>query len=355
MQLTIDEATGLAHAVLVHTGYSSAAADTIAAHLIDSELRGYASAGLARILAVRERLHGRPTTKDANGSHPVIVEACKVTKDTAVLAHIDGQDAFGYLVGQRATELAIAKAKQHGIAIVTANNTWTTGMLSYYAEMAAAENLVALVTASSTPWVAAHGGTTGVHGTNPLCIGFPGAFAADAASRTTTPTPIIVDIATSQLLHADVVLAQRLGTPLPVGTAFDADGRPTTDPAAVFRGGAIAPWGGYKGSGLAAAVQLFGVLAGAPAFPPVLEQFGFTVIVIDPAQFQPLDEYRRQVAQYVQTVHASGPAEAGGQPLRLPFERSAAQRAEARKTGTLTVDDVVYKALQEVVGSGGTE
>lgn len=336
MKLTIDEASGLAHAVLVHTGYSVAAADTITAHLIDSELRGYTAAGLARILAVRDRLNSRNQNQNQR-----VVEEVTVTKNTAVLAQINGQDAFGYLVGQRATELAIEKAKQTGIAIVSANNTWTTGMLSYYAEMAAAADLVAIITANSTPWVAAHGGTTGVHGTNPLCIGFPGSGSG--------ATPIILDMATSELLHADVVLAQRLGTPLPAGTAFDAQGRPTTDPSAVFSGGAIAPWGGYKGSGLAAMVQLFGVLAGSPAFPPALEQFGFTVIAIDPAQFQPLDEYRRQVDLYVKGVHASPPAFADGPPLRLPFERSAAQRAAALQAGTVDVDDVVYKALVDIL------
>ncbi|KAL1903274.1 hypothetical protein Sste5346_000559 [Sporothrix stenoceras] len=337
MKLNIDEATRLARDVLVHTGYSTAAADTIAAHLLDSELRGYTAAGLARILAVRDRLSLKKISK--------VVEDVNITKNTAVLAHIDGQDVFGYLVGQRATELAIEKAKQNGIAIVTANNTWTTGMLSYYSEMTAAQDLVSIVTANSTPWVAAHGGTTGVHGTNPLCIGFPGA--------TPESTPIILDTATSQLLHADVVLAQRLGTPLPEGTAFDADGKPTTNPDDVFSGGAIAPWGGYKGSGLATVVQLFGVLAGSPAFPPALEQFGFTVIVIDPTQFQPIDEYRKQISTYVEGVHASSPKDAGSPPLRLPFERSAAQRAAAQKAGTVDVDDVVYKTLKDILNHKG--
>ncbi|KAL1858296.1 hypothetical protein VTK73DRAFT_7851 [Phialemonium thermophilum] len=326
MKVTIQEAQQLAHDVLVRTGYSTEGADRIAKHLLDSHLRGYTSAGLARILVIRDRLAGRAP-----------VEAITVTNETSVLAHLDGQDTFGYLVGQRATEMAISKAKQLGISIVCANNTWTTGMLAYYSEMATKENLVTIITANSTPWVAAHGGYAGVHGTNPLCIGFP-----------SSGTPIIVDIATSKILHADIVLAQRLNTELPPGAAFNAQGEPTTNPWEVFQG-AIAPWGGHRGSGIATAIQLLGVLAGSPAFPPTLGQFGFSIIAIDPSQFRPLEDFKKEVDLYAKRIRESPPI-AGGLPLRLPFERSAALRAEALQAGEVDVDDSLYKTLLEILG-----
>jgi hypothetical protein len=59
-------------------------------------------------------------------------------------------DSKGYLVGYEATELAIKKCKQVGVAVVGASGTYYTGMLSYYAEMAAAEDLVTVIASHCT-------------------------------------------------------------------------------------------------------------------------------------------------------------------------------------------------------------
>ena len=50
---------------------------------------------------------------------------------------MDAGDQVGYLAGMRAVELAMDKARAHGIAVVGARNTWYTGMFSYYLEKAA--------------------------------------------------------------------------------------------------------------------------------------------------------------------------------------------------------------------------
>ncbi|KAL4782609.1 Malate/L-lactate dehydrogenase [Aspergillus varians] len=332
MKIPIQEAQQLAQDVLIHTGYTPSNASLITNHLIDSQLRGYTSAGLARILAIRDRLGTANPPKDN----------IEITSETPVLAHLNANDTFGYLVGEKATDLAISKAKALGIAIVAANNTWMTGMLTYYAEKAAKENLVTIITSNSTPWVAAEGGYKGLNGTNPVCIWFP------SGGR-----PVILDMATSKVLQGDVVLAQRLDTQLPPGSGFNAQGEPTTDPWEVLQG-AMAPWGGYKGSGLASMVQLFGVLAGSPAFPPPMQQFGFNIIAVDPSKFSPLEDYKREVDAYCKGVKES-PAVEGGRELRLPFERSATVREETLEAGVVEVDDRVYATLQGILEEGDRE
>jgi LDH2 family malate/lactate/ureidoglycolate dehydrogenase len=124
VNLPLDDAEKLAIDSLRKIGYNEEQAKTISHHLIDSELRGFGIAGLARILSIADRL---------NGSKPATTT--KIKKDALGTAQIDGQDTLGYLVGYEATELAIKKCKQAGVAVVGANGTYYTGMLSYYAEM----------------------------------------------------------------------------------------------------------------------------------------------------------------------------------------------------------------------------
>jgi LDH2 family malate/lactate/ureidoglycolate dehydrogenase len=124
VKLPLNDAEKLAIDSLRKIGYNDEQAKTISHHLIDSELRGFGIAGLARILSIADRLGGsKPAT------------TTKITKDALATAQIDGQDTLGYLVGHEATELAIKKCKQAGVAVVGANGTYYTGMLSYYAEM----------------------------------------------------------------------------------------------------------------------------------------------------------------------------------------------------------------------------
>src|SRR5688572_24809634 len=186
-------------------------------------------------------------------------------------------------------------------------------MLSYYAEMAAARKLVSLIASNASPWVAPHGATEGRFGTNPICVGFPGAG-----------EPVIWDIGTSAIMHAEVKLAQELGRQLPEGVAFDAAGRATRDPVAALDG-AFASWGGHKGSGLGIVVQLLGALAGGPAIPPEMAGFGMIVIAIRPNLLTDADEFQHAVAGYAESVRSARPVE-GGPAVRMPFDRSRAER-----------------------------
>lgn len=326
MQLAIPEARRLLETVMRNHGHDAEQAAVIADHLLDCELRGLRQGGLARAISISERL-ARTTTARA----PIRVE-----RDTPVSARIDGGDQLGYLVGRRATEIAIEKARAMGIAVVGAHNTWYTGMLSYYAEMAVAQGLVAMIASNASAWVAPHGATQGRFGTNPMCFGFP-----------SKGTPVIWDIGTSAIIHADVVLARRLGQALPEGVAYDADGHFTTDPTAALAGAFVA-WGGAKGSGLGLVVQLLGILAGSTTIPEELARFGFLILLLDPKLLAEGD-FRGQVAEYVDWVHSARPADPGV-PVRVPFERSAQDRARRLREGFVEVPEVIHASLVKLAG-----
>ena len=131
MRLTVEAARDLAVSAMRAVGHGVDDARLIADHLIDCELRGVTYGGLARAISIAERV-----ARTGVSQAPI-----RVTKETPVSASLDGGDHIGYVVAHRATQLVIEKASASGIAIVGAHNTWYTGMLSYYAEMAAAHGL----------------------------------------------------------------------------------------------------------------------------------------------------------------------------------------------------------------------
>ena len=325
MKITLEKAQQLADDALRKIGYKDEDIPTIRDHLIDSELRGYGIAGLARILSIQDRLSGKPAS------------SIEVTSESATTAQLDGKDTLGYLVAHKATTIAIEKAKSSGISAIGANNTYYTGMLSYYAEMAAAEDLVTIIASNCSPWVAPEGTYKPLVGTNPFCIGVP-----------THGVPIIYDIGTSRIIHAQVMLAMRKNEQLPPDTAFDEHGEMTTDPEKALKG-ALAVWGGAKGSGLAIAVQLLGILAGSPALPRNLEDFGFFIMAIDPSKFRPMGDFKREVGKLITAFHTAPTLSSDA--LRLPFERSNRRRAETRAGGYLEVDDVVIEKLEVLISA----
>lgn len=174
-------------------------------------------------------------------------------------------------------------------------------------------------------------------GTNPFCISIP-----------SSTTPIIYDIGTSKIIHAQAMLARRLGEQLPPDVAFNADGGMTTDPHEALSG-ALAVWGGAKGSGLALSVQLLGIVAGAPALPPNLENFGFLIMVVNPAMFNPLDEFKSEVDKMIDAWHAA--PSLTDSPMRVPFERSNKMRADNRAKGHIEVEPGVVERLKALVSS----
>ena len=325
MRLTIQQARQLVAAVMAALGENAEDAGLIADHLIDCELRGVSAGGLARAISIAERIE-----RTGGRRRPV-----RILHETPVSARLDGGDHLGYVVAHRATAIAVEKAEAAGIAVVGAKETWYTGMLSYYAEIAAARGLVSMIASNASPWVAPHGATEGRFGTNPICFGFP---SADQA--------VIYDIGTSAIMHAEVMLAQRLGKQLPEHAAYDGAGRPTCEPAAALAG-AFAAWGGHKGSGLAIVVHLLGILAGSPPLPPDLAGFGFLIVALRPDLMGPVENFRENVSAFAQAVRSARPV-AGGPPVRMPFDRSRRERARRLAEDAIEVPDAVVAQLEKI-------
>ncbi|MBL8382371.1 MAG: Ldh family oxidoreductase [Burkholderiales bacterium] len=330
MHITIADARALVEAAMAAVGYDAAEAAIVADHLVDCELRGLGYGGLARALSVVERIRNTTTPR-----RPITV-----LQETPSTACLDGGDTVGHVVGLRATELALAKARQTGLAAVGASKTWYTGMYSYYLERITAAGFAGMIAGSGTQIVAPHGGTEGRFGTNPIAFGFP-----------TAAAPVIWDIGTADVMIGDVALKARLGEPLPAGQAFDASGQPTCDAAAALRG-AFTVWGGHKGSGLAMMVQILAMMVGQVPSPAPQRDSGIFVLVVNPALFTSADEFRQRAAEYVQRVRDTRPLDPA-RPVRAPFDRSREERARRLAAGTIEVADKVVAGLRREAGIAG--
>ena len=325
MRLSVSQARDFIMRITRHAEYTVAESQVIADHLIDCELRGLSFGGLPRLLSVLERL-------GENGRSKLPI---RITQEGPFSAAIDGGDQVGYLVGGYATEVAIAKAKNTGIAVVGAKETWYTGMFSYYLEKITREGFVGMIAGSGLPIVAPAGGTEGRFGTNPIAFGFP-----------TQTDPIILDIGTAAVMLGEVHLKKRFGEPLDEGLAFDASGQPTRDAAAALDGGAFSVWGGHKGSGFSMVVQLLGMLCGASGAPNGLRDCGFFLLVVDPDLLGSRDDFKERAAEFADQLRATRPIEAS-KPVRVPFERSIAERARRLAADVIEVPDSIYSTLSQ--------
>ncbi len=321
--MTIAELQSLISKCLERVGHSSEEASIIVDHLIDSELRGYRFGGASRAVSILQKLTQEPEIRK-----PIVVE-----HETPMSARVDGGAQAGYLAGFRATEMLIAKASQSGIAIVGLHNTYFTGMLSYYAELVVAQGLVFIGAGSSAWHVAPHGSTESRLGTNPIAFGFP-----------TGGTPIITDASMSSCAHSEATYLHRLGKPLPEGFGYDADGNPTLDPLAAMNG-AFTTWGGAKGSAIAIAVQLLGILGGSLVQPKQEVDCSLLMIAFKPDLVRDPTEFQADARKFGEKIKDARPAGQNQQP-RLPFERSHGDREKARASDRLEVPMILYRRLK---------
>ena len=319
IRLTVAEAREHSERALRGIGYEAEEARIIADHVVDAALCGYEYSGLAKILNIPEhRRFKRPRY------------AMKVLRETEISTLYDGGNNVGMLVMYYAALAAINKAVARGIAVVGVTNSWMSGRSAYYMEMIAKADLVGMHTAASTRSVAPFGGKRPALGTNPIAFGMP-------SSR----GPVVLDMGTSAFMGTDLAYRERLGQLLPEGVAVDAEGRPTRDPA-MARLGALLPFGGYKGFGLAFIVQALGVLAGS-GFDPDRDD-GYLFVVLKPDLLIDPDDFKQQLSALIDRIKAT-PRQPGVSEIRLPGERAFRSREQALRDG-IEIDRVVYEALK---------
>lgn len=313
MLVSAEDVREIAEKALLSQGVAEDHAGLQADLLIEAELRGLPSHGLQRLPRLVARLR-------AGLADPVASGVIRETRPAVFT--VDGERGLGPIVMMHGLEQLAARMPEHGIALAAIRNANHIGMLAYYAEAAAARNLIGIVLTTSEALVHPYGGTEAMLGTNPIAIGIP-----------TGAEPYILDLATSRVSMGKIHHHALTGTPIPEDWAVDAEGLRTTDPEAA-KAGAIAPFGEAKGYGLGLGVELLvAALAGSAFAPDVggtldateVANKGDVLILIDPAVGE---GSAAGLAAYLDRLRASRPVDAD-RPVAVPGDGMRARRARA--------------------------
>lgn len=324
MFITIDKLSSLVRKALRHYGYAGKELKTIAEVLLYAELRGN-NQGISKL--VGKGIPNQATDK-------ILLE-----RETKLSALVNGNMHFGIAVLQRAMQVAVKKAKRHGISIVgTYNSASSSGAIGYFAREMAKQDLVALVFAGSPPTVAPFGSIEKIFGTNPLAVGIPA-----------KEQPLVLDFATAAIAWYGLIQAEASGKNIPNNVAYDSEGTPTTDPKEAQKG-AIRPFDrNYKGSGLALIIEILtGPLIGAGFIDHDAQtNWGNLIIAFEPALFGTIMAYKDLVDQLLQRVKQAK-LHPNMTEILLPGERGDAREKIARETGGIDIDKAMIQQLRAI-------
>jgi LDH2 family malate/lactate/ureidoglycolate dehydrogenase len=240
----------LAAAVLHLVGVAEPDAVLTAKALVAADLDGVPSHGVGLLPLYAQRIR-------AGSVSPVA--APTVVEDRGGLMVMDAGHCLGQVSAQTAVDLAAARAREYGIAIVAVRHAFHFGAASYWASQLARQGMVGMAFSNTRPLMPAPGGAQRVVGNNPLALAFPAR----------PQQPVVVDMATSASAMGRIRIAAKQGKSIPDGWATDAEGRPTTSPEAAIAG-MLLPAAGPKGFGLAVAVELLCAALASGAVGPAV-------------------------------------------------------------------------------------
>jgi len=270
--------------------------ESVAEVLVWSDMVGRRNYGLQRLPILLRRVQEGVLSKSCRPSMERIAPGA---------ARIDGDNGFGHHVGRIAMRHAIQIARETGVGVVTVHESNFFGAGAFFVNQATEAGMMGLALSNSFPKVVAHGGVNPVFGTNPLAFGAP----------RRNGESLLFDMATSALAGSAVRSHISAGDQLPAGVAIDDDGGTIVDPNKINEG-ALLPFGGAKGYGLAFMVEMLaGVLSGAGVSNGVASLYadftqgghnGHFMLAIDITRWLTQEDYFDRFEALIATIEASG-------------------------------------------------
>ena len=346
--LRADDLRILVQTIFEQAGCSETEATCVATHLVDADLRGHPSHGVARVARYVQWLQD-----DILRANQTIT----VEQDTDSFVLIEGNYGFGQSIGEQAVSIGIEKAQKNGVAVTALKNSGHLGCISDFAEQAALEGVASIhfVNVRGSLLVAPFGGREARGGTSPICCGIPGPDGV----------PVVLDFATSKVAEGKALVALRGGAKLPDDALIGPSGSSSGDPRLLYGEtaeslyprpglgeGALTPFGLHKGSGLNFFAEVFaGALTGSGTAGASGEETrrklcnGMLSIFLSVEHFQGDDWFANEVKAYIDFVKSATPI-VPGEPVLIPGEKEIALKQERLASG-IPITKGVWHDIQQ--------
>jgi hydroxycarboxylate dehydrogenase B len=278
----------------------------------------------------------------------------KMVVDSGALVVMDGQAGFGQVIGGEIMDVGIERAREHGVAIVATRNSFHLCRIGAWAERCAHAGFVSMHHTNVVghgPAVAPYGGAEARYSTNPYTVGIP---ATDNQPMT------VLDMATSVVAMGKVRVARNKGDQVAEGILLDSDGQNTTDPNVMYEEpkGAVKPFGGHKGGGLALINELLaGCMSGGQTLRPETVAGRNTTlnnmlsIIIDPTKLVTESFFKSEIDATLDYIKATRPIDPD-KPVLVPGDPERLMRAEREANG-VPVDDATWTDILAAAKSVG--
>ncbi|MCU1493646.1 MAG: dehydrogenase [Acidimicrobiaceae bacterium] len=329
---TKDELDRVGVDVLTALGAPKEVASAVAESLVLSNLMGHDSHGIVRLIQYSGWV------RDGQIQPAALPEVVTRKGATAV---VDGAWGFGQPAARLATDLAVERARDQGIAAVTIKSCNHIGRLGEYVATLADAGMMGMAFCNAGPVVAPFGGAGRVMGTNPFAWGVPRAGNAS----------VVLDFATANVAEGKLNIARSEGRTVAPGSIVDRDGKPSIEPNDFYAGGALLPFGAHKGSGMSMLIELTGGLLsgmGAACAANYKGGNGTLVLAVDVSSFADLEGFLVEVEDFCRDAKAIGKGASGsGSEILVPGELESRTRAK-RETDGVEVGDEIRRQITEL-------
>ena len=340
-----DNLRAVVREIVTAAGSEGSEPEQVADNLVYANLTGHDSHGVGMIPRYIRAVKSGELTPNRH---------IEVLVDDGAMLVIDGHAGYGQVIGREAMEMGIERAREHGVCVMSIRRSFHLCRIGAWGEQCARAGMVSMHHVN----VVGHGGIVAPfrgsdarYSTNPYCCVLPA----------TDNNPVTaLDFATSRVAHGKVRVARNKGEAMAEGILLDGTGQPTTDPQALFEGGALRPFGEHKGYGMALINELLaGVLSGGGTCRPETDHENDTIlnnmlsIIIDPKRLVSPAFYASEMDATIAHVKAS-PAMEPGKPVLVPGDPERATLAARHRDG-IPVDDETWREMVDAALSVGLE
>ena len=338
-----DALIGFAAALFAAAGLDEDKARTSARYLVEADLMGHTTHGLALVPGYLNQIAAGKMAVDGDPH---------VVSDGGAVVTWDGRTLPGVWLTVKAIELAKSRASHHGVGVVSIRRSHHIACLAAFLPLVTDDDKMVILATSDPAGrsVAPYGGRKAVYTPDPIAVGIP-----------TLGDPILVDISASVTTNGFSARLNTEGKRMPHPWLLTADGEPTDDPGVVFAdpAGSILPVGGldhgHKGFGMGLMIEALTQALSGYGRAEAPEGWGASVFVqvMDPAAFGGTDAYLRQSGWLADACHEN-PPRPGVDRVRLPGENALARRRDGHANG-VTLYPGIMAALQAKAAELGVD